>query len=800
LERYRQAWVNATRPSATDEIQATREQSVRGILVVQFLVLSIITLAMLAGAAAGLLSYEYAIIAFGLVLGTLAGQWFANQGWLEAAAVVPVLLLFLVGVYGSRNIGWMGSSMLFYALSLAMAAITFQGRYLRYVLLSALAAYFGLGLIFHPDLGVQEISTAIAFVAAMIGMSLLLGLHLSRLRVTVDRANALAIEARQYRSELAESEQRLRALVTQAPVGIITIDMDGYVTDTNPYAVQLLGSANQESTLGLNILTLPTIVNSEFCKPIQNTIESGRHNSHDGWYTSIWGHQAYLQGNFTPLNNHLGKQVGALLLFDDFTEGRNTQDALYESRDLIQNVVAGTAVILFALNVEGDITLIEGRGLEALGLTSDEVVGQPITVLFNDGPSVKQDVAEALQGKVLTSTASIRDHHYEVRYSPLMDLAGEITGVTGVAFDVTTRKLRDAEMEAIVTVAQAMRTANSRAEMFLIILNRATELLQADGALIVMEDREKHGLIAELGTGCWAQSTGIHMPQPNSISHVVYTTEKPYLNNDIHSESRVAYPGMFGGLSSAAGVPLIAGEKTVGVLWVGCSHPVDASQIRILTAIGELAANTIHRATLFEDVERTKTDLELAYNNTLLGWASALELRDMETKGHSQRVTDTTLLLAVLMGYNDEELSHIQRGALMHDIGKMGIPDSILLKPGALDKEEWAIMSQHPQYAYDMLESILFLQPALDIPYCHHERWDGSGYPRGLKGEDIPLMARIFAIVDVWDALLSDRPYRKAWPQEKAFAHIKEQSGTHFDPKIVDMFLQMVESGFVETG
>ena len=156
MERYRQAWVIATRPNATDETQATREQSVRSILVVQFLVLSLITLALLAGAAAGFFPYEYAVIAFALVLGTLTGQWFANQGWLETASAVPVLLLFLVGMYGSWKIGWMGSSMLFYALSLAMAAITFQGRHLRYIFLSTLAAYFGLGLIFHPDLQVRN--------------------------------------------------------------------------------------------------------------------------------------------------------------------------------------------------------------------------------------------------------------------------------------------------------------------------------------------------------------------------------------------------------------------------------------------------------------------------------------------------------------------------------------------------------------------------------------------------------------------------------------------------------------------
>jgi len=162
---------------------------------------------------------------------------------------------------------------------------------------------------------------------------------------------------------------------------------------------------------------------------------------------------------------------------------------------------------------------------------------------------------------------------------------------------------------------------------------------------------------------------------------------------------------------------------------------------------------------------------------------------DKETEGHTQRVEKITLRIAKSMGIKNEELVQIRRGALLHDIGKMGIPDHILLKPGPLSDEEWVIMRKHPVYAYELLSPIAFLKPALDIPYCHHEKWDGSGYPRGLKGEQIPLAARIFAIVDVWDALRSDRPYRAAWPEMKTMEYIREQAGTHFDPAIVELFL-----------
>ncbi|CCW36533.1 diguanylate cyclase (GGDEF) domain/uncharacterized domain HDIG-containing protein [Chthonomonas calidirosea] len=190
--------------------------------------------------------------------------------------------------------------------------------------------------------------------------------------------------------------------------------------------------------------------------------------------------------------------------------------------------------------------------------------------------------------------------------------------------------------------------------------------------------------------------------------------------------------------------------------------------------------------------QRLYRHLERVYSATIEGWSRILDLRDKETEGHSQRVTELSLRLAEQMGFSDRQLLYVRWGALLHDIGKIGIPDSILHKAGPLTEEEWAIMRRHPEYAYEMLSSIPFLRPALDIPYCHHERWDGSGYPRGLRGEEIPLAARIFAVVDVWDALRSDRPYRKGWPEEKVLEYLRDQSGHHFDPAVVTKFFELI--------
>jgi putative nucleotidyltransferase with HDIG domain len=217
----------------------------------------------------------------------------------------------------------------------------------------------------------------------------------------------------------------------------------------------------------------------------------------------------------------------------------------------------------------------------------------------------------------------------------------------------------------------------------------------------------------------------------------------------------------------------------------------DEEWLGFFEALAGQSAIAVENATLFEELQRSNTELSQAYDNTLEGWSRALDLRDEETEGHSRRVTDMTMKLARQVGVPESELVHIRRGALLHDIGKMGIPDAVLLKPGPLTEEEWKIMRQHPTYAYLLLSPITFLRPALDIPYCHHEKWDGSGYPRRLKGEEIPLAARIFAVVDVWDALGSNRPYRKAMEKERIYDYLQEQAGKHFDPTVVAVFLSM---------
>lgn len=251
------------------------------------------------------------------------------------------------------------------------------------------------------------------------------------------------------------------------------------------------------------------------------------------------------------------------------------------------------------------------------------------------------------------------------------------------------------------------------------------------------------------------------------------------------------------GLRSILFVPLLLSDDAIGALIVGTVERVrefGESDVDLCRALSYEIALALTNARLHESVKQSHDELELAYDATLEGWSLALEMRDDETRGHAHRVATLSAQLAREVGMSEDEAIQVRRGALLHDIGKMVVPDAILHKPGPLTDEEWVIMRRHPENARDFLAKIDYLSPALDIPFCHHERWDGSGYPQGLSGQAIPLSARVFAVIDTYDALTSDRPYRAAWPERDAIEHIRAGAGSHFDPVVVERFLRMMDA------
>ncbi|CAG0992054.1 partial 3'3'-cGAMP-specific phosphodiesterase 2, partial [Anaerolineae bacterium] len=352
------------------------------------------------------------------------------------------------------------------------------------------------------------------------------------------------------------------------------------------------------------------------------------------------------------------------------------------------------------------------------------------------------------------------------------------------------------EMEAVNRISTALRSAQTLEDMLPLLLDETLATMKASAGSIDLVDPITSKIEHKVARGWYGEmdDPGLHVQE--EIARHMLVTGQPYLVREFAREPVIRahsiIPPGWGGVL----VPIRAAQEIIGIFSVSVPLPREMTQeeIHLLTTLAEIAGNAIHRTHLHEQTERDTVELAVAYDATIEGWSRALDLRDKETEGHTRRVTEMTLRLARALGINEEELVHIRRGGLLHDIGKMAIPDAILLKPGPHDATEWAVMRKHPVYANDLLSPIPYLRPALDIPYHHHEKWDGTGYPHGLKGEEISLAVRIFAIVDVWDALTSDRPYRPAWHKHRVREYIRGQAGKHFDPLIVTKFLQIIDT------
>ena len=356
------------------------------------------------------------------------------------------------------------------------------------------------------------------------------------------------------------------------------------------------------------------------------------------------------------------------------------------------------------------------------------------------------------------------------------------------------------ELSTLLKVSSSLASTMELAEVLQIAIESATELLHlGTGAIYTLENE----------TLILGATTPPLPPQfPNELRHASLE-DHPHIKNTVTSKAPVYLQDArevsltpaekvivdTRNLVSILYFPLLLKDSAIGVFIVGTTdkpRQFTAAEIELSYVLSFEVSLAIANAKLYEKAQQSITDLSQAYDATLEGWSRMLDMRDHVTEEHTHRVTELTVRLAGIMGIPETELGHIRRGALLHDIGKMGIPDSILQKPASLTETEWAIMQTHPEKAYRVLSQIDYLKPAVDIPYCHHEKWDGTGYPRKLKGEEIPLSARIFAVVDVFDALTSDRPYRQAWGKENALRYIQAQSGKHFFPEAVTAFCRMM--------
>lgn len=495
----------------------------------------------------------------------------------------------------------------------------------------------------------------------------------------------------------------------------------------------------------------------------------------------------------------LGEENGAIWLYD------------YSSRTLIQRTARGIAKNVRYKQIaptEGIIAHVfqSGEVYTSPNLSKDPLVYKPNLDVILPGYGGVCIPIKSTAGTLGAVFIQMPPNRQITKYVNLLVTLAEIIGNAihrAELFEQGLEQIR--RLTALRDIDSAIASSTDLRVTLNILIEHTRKQLKVDAAEIMMYRPELQSLV-------FFCNAGFNIPSPSRplvrigeglagqvvmkgrIDHVIDLKNYSEAKRDplILREGFVTY----------IGVPLFIKGQIKGVFEVfhrSILSP-NAEWMQFLQTLAGQAAIAIENAQLFDNLQRSNQELTQAYDTTLEGWARALELRDRETEGHTRRVTDLTIRLAQFLGIGEEELINIYRGVLLHDIGKMAVPDQILKKTSPLTASEWVEMRQHPQYAFDLLSPISYLRPALEIPYSHHERWDGSGYPRGLKGEQIPLSARIFTVVDIWDALLSDRPYRKAWPREKVIKYIQDISGTVLDPHIAHAFLKLMLDTTSETG
>ena len=619
-------------------------------------------------------------------------------------------------------------------------------------------------------------------------------------------------ERKRAEKELKQSEEKFRALIENSADYISLLAADGSLLWESPADISMLGYAENEF-VGNNILEIVhpddlSWVQERFAKlastPGGQERASFRLRRQDGSYR-------WVEATVTNLLDKASVQA-IVINYHDITERKQAEEKLHLQSAALE-AAANTIVIT---NRDGIIQWVNPAFTALTGFDPSEAEGKNPGELLKSG---KQDQAfykvlwnTILSGKVWRGELINRRkdgslYPEEMTITPLQNQHGQISHFIAVKQDISGRKQAEQKiiehlqhLRALHTVDTAIASNFDLRITIGTLLEQLTSQLKIDAASISLFEKYMLTLehLTSIGfysppvrgaTSKIVESLAEHAIIERHILHIPDLRDigiNPVNADRYRSERFVSYYA----------VPLIAKGQIKGVMEIFQRTPLHVTPewLEFLETMTEQAAIAIDISRLFGDLQKSNLDLTLAYDATIAGWSQAMDLRDRETEGHTLRVTETTEQLARLMNVSETEIAHMRRGALLHDIGKLGVPDHILLKPDKLSDDEWVIMRQHPASAYEMLRSINYLQPALHIPHCHHEKWDGTGYPQGLKGEQIPLAARIFAVVDVWDAVTSDRPYRSAWSKEQALNYIREQSGRHFDPEVVNVFLSMMSN------
>ena len=664
----------------------------------------------------------------------------------------------------------------------------------------------------------------------------------------------IALENTQLLKEMSESEKRYRNLYERVPIGLYRNTPDGKIEDANPALIKMLGFPNLEALQEIGAIGVYVDPHGRLLwQEIMD--RDGLILNYEALFRRPDGENIWVQDNAAAIHDERGELIyyeGSLV---DITDRKRAETASEQRANELQTLYQTSLEINSQRNLDDLLSAIVWRaaflvGADAGGLylmqpddqalklvvvhnLPKEYIGTILplgeglsgqtaqsgeTMFVEDyyNWSARTDVYDAVEiGRTLSVPLKIEDKVIGV--INISDLAGTGTfsekeqrlvglfaaqsaiAIENARLYTETNKRRE-YLTALRQIDTAITQHLGLEETLKIILNQVTDQLSVDAADVLLYNPTDNILKFAGSQGFRIDALKYtDLPMGHSYAGLVALKRRIIHIPDLNQQETgflVSPLLKQEGFVTYCGIPLIANGELKGVLELFHRTPFNPTQEKwdFINTLAGQTANALDNSLLFLGLKGALSELTLAYEETLEGWVRALAIKNEETEEHSQRVTEITLRLVKIMGFDEDKVQHIRRGALLHDIGKIGVPENILLKPGPLTSEERKAVEKHPVYAYEWLNPIEYLRPALAIPYSHHEKWDGSGYPQGLKGEQIPLEARIFAVVDVWDALSSDRPYRKAWPQEKVSAHLREQSGKHFDPEIVTAFLKEINN------
>ncbi|MEJ2685329.1 MAG: PAS domain S-box protein [Candidatus Sulfobium sp.] len=615
----------------------------------------------------------------------------------------------------------------------------------------------------------------------------------------------------------AEEELRKEKLFSERALNVLqetffVFDADGRFLRWNETAKTVTGYGDEEIASMKPTDFFPEEERQRVTEAVANAMETG-HVKLETVLLTRDGSRIPFKFTGSLLKDSEGRITGISGTGTDISERKRAESLLQESeakfRDMAEQAMVGVYLIQDGLFMYVNPTLAEIFGYKP-GEITDRKRPEDL-VLPEDWPIVREKLKKRISGEMVSTHYSFRGIRKDKRIIYVEVYGSKTTyrarpAVIGTLLDITGRKEAEErisrQLERLSSLRSIDLAINASFDLRVtlkVFLDHVITRLGVDAANVLLVNRNSGVLEYAANRGFRTDALKYTRLQVGEGYAGVAALENRIVSvPDLHREDTIFKKrGLLDGEDFTAyyGVPLVAKGRVKGVLEILHRRPLepDREWLEFLDALALQAAIALDNSALFDDLERSNMELSMAYDSTIEGWSRALDYRDKETEGHSQRVTEMTLRIARQIGMSEEELVNMRRGALLHDIGKLGIPDSILLKPGSLTEEEWNIMRQHPVYSYELLRPIAYLRPAIDIPYCHHEKWDGTGYPRGLKGEQIPLSARIFAVVDVWDALRSERPYRPAWTEERAREYILSLSGVQFDPVVVETFVEIID-------